>query len=560
MANFAAMPRSVPVLTIILFSICKTASGADGTLLPGDPNGAEIYQQKCQMCHQAGGVGVPGVFPPLAGSDWLVNERERVMKALCEGVQGKIRVNGMDYDGAMPAQILDDTEAAAVLNYIGQTWGNSAAAFTKEAIAAVRTKSKFPTYPQLVAASQYAPLPQPPAGLAVREISRLPDGPDFGTRLAGDARGVFILANTGRVWQLDLATGGLVDVLKPADYLDLSRGGVTALGLMRSADGALWVVTNQQIANPEQAGGAPLNEVVIHRSAPFTDAAKIGPMQKWFTHHYPHGGGMNHGVSHLAIGPDGLLYVASGSRTDGGEKSKIHADAPTGEVDTTACIWRLDPKSTAPKLEVIARGIRNAYGFAWDGSGHLFTVANGPDANAPEEMDYIQPGHHYGFPYQFSDWPITPKPYPHTPDAPAGLTFDLPVKNFGPAGGGTASGLSTFDAHSSPAGIVWCGSNFPEPLRERFLVTRYGNLLGEARTGNASDVGFDVLSMKMTATADGKWTARTESILAPLGRPIDALALASGKVLILEYTRPTDFKNSLGWLPGRVIELSASGK
>ncbi len=499
---------------------------------------------------------MPDVFPSLAGSEWLAKERERVVKALCEGLQGRIRVKNADYEGIMPAQILDDGDVAAVLNFIGQSWGNDAAVFTKEEIATARAKSKFPTYAHLVAASQYAPLPEPPAGFTVREIARLPEGADFGTRLAGDARGVFLLANTGRVWRLDLAGGVLVDVLKPGDYLDLSRGGVTALGLMRSPDGALWIVTNQQIANPEKADGAPLNEVVIHRSAPFTDAAKIGPMQKWFTHRYAHGGGMNHGVSNIALGPDGLLYVSSGSRTDGGEKSTIHADAPAGEVDTTACIWRLDPKSRVPEIEVIARGIRNAYGFAWDGAGYLFTVANGPDVNAPEEMDFIQPGHHYGFPFQFSDWPLTPKPYPHTPDAPPGITFDPPVKNFGPAAGGTATGLGTFDPHSSPAGMIWCGSDFPEPLRERFLVTRYGNLLGEARTGVARDVGFDVLAMKMTQTSDGKWTARTETILAPLGRPIDVLQSAPGRVLVLEYTRPTDFKNGLGWLPGRVIELA----
>ncbi len=535
----------------------RSALALTFTLLAGTASalerGAEIYQQRCQMCHQAEGQGVPNVFPPLATSDWLVKERGRVVKALCEGLQGKIRVSGVEYDGAMPAQILDDADAAAVLNFIAHSWGNDAALFTKEEIAAARAKSKFPTFAHLVAASAYAPLPEPPAGFTVRELARLPDGADFGTRLAGDARGVFLLANTGRVWRLDFADGALVDVLKPSDYLDLSRGGVTALGLMRSPDGALWITTNQQIAH---GGGPPRNEVVIHRSAPFTDAAKIGPMQKWFTHHYPHGGGMNHGVSHLALGPDGMLYIASGSRTDGGEKSTNHPDSPAGEVETTACIWRLDPKSTAPAIEVIARGIRNAYGFAWDSAGHLFTVANGPDANAPEEMDFIQPGHHYGFPFQFSDWPLMPKPYPHTPDAPPAITFDPPVKNLGPAAGGTTTGIGTFDAHSSPAGIVWCGSDFPEPLRERFLVTRYGNLLGEARTGVAQDVGFDVLAMKMTRSVDGKWTARTETILAPLGRPIDALQSAPGKLLILEYTRPTDFKNGLGWLPGRVIEFA----
>src|SRR5205823_3886870 len=98
-------------------------------------------------------------------------------------------------------------------------------------------------------------------------------------------------------------------------------------------------------------------------------------------------------------------------------------------------------------------GIRNAYGFAWDGQGNLFTFSNGPDYNAPEEMDFIEQGRHYGFPFQFADWPARPGfPYAHTPAAPVGLEFTYPVVNLGPDGGGSAAGLCTFDPHSSPGG------------------------------------------------------------------------------------------------------------
>ena len=207
-------------------------------------------------------------------------------------------------------------------------------------------------------------------------------------------------------------------------------------------------------------------------------------------------------------------------------------------------------------METLAHGLRNPYGFAWDAQGRLFTVSNGPDANAPEEMDFIEPGKHYGFPYQFSDWPVAPgKPYPHTPTPPPGLTFTLPVKNLGPAGGGSAKGLSTFDPHSCPAGMIWCGPDFPAPLGGGFLVTRFGNLLGVDRTGLADDCGFDVLSMHLTRAEDGTWSAHTEQVLAPLGRPIDVRQIGPGKVLILEHTRTIDFKNKLSWLSGRVIEL-----
>jgi len=98
------------------------------------------------------------------------------------------------------------------------------------------------------------------------------------------------------------------------------------------------------------------------------------------------------------------------------------------------------------------------------------------------------------------------------------MKFTWPVKNLGPAGGGKADGLYTFDAHSSPAGMTWCGEDFPEPLRNGFLVTRFGNLLGESRTGIAEDIGFDVLSVHPKREGDGTWSARTETVFSKLGR------------------------------------------
>ncbi len=509
------------------------------------PPGEALYQQRCQVCHQPSGLGVPGVFPPLAGADFLVKQRERSIKALCEGLTGKLTVNGLDYSGQMPAQALDDSAAARVLNFIGTSWGNKLPTFTPQEIATVRAKTKFPTVEKLFAAMQFAPLPKPPAGYELRELARLPED-EFGTRMATRDGHVWLLTQKGTVLLLDPKTSALLPVITPADYLDTTRSTQT-LGITVGPDGRLWLTSNQQLKRPDTY---PLNEVTIWRTPPVGPDGHPGKPTVWFRTTYPHGGGFTHGISHIAFGPDGLLYVSSGSRTDGGEKSTNHPDSPTGETDLTAAIWRLDP-AAPPKLEVLARGIRNPYGFAWDADGNLFTVTNGPDANAPEEMDHILPGRHYGFPYQYSDWPLLPKPYPHTPDVPPGLTFTLPVKNLGPAGG---AGLSTFDAHSSPAGTIWCGEDFPEPLRNSFLVTRYGNLLDESKTALA-DAGFDVLAMKLTRTPEGTWTAKTTTVLAPLGRPIDAIRTAPSTVLILDYTRPTNMRDGLGWLPGRIIEL-----
>ncbi len=514
--------------------------------LPGEA----IFLEKCAMCHLPGGQGAPPAFPPLAGSDWLKGDRPRNIRVLCEGLEGRIVVNGTEYHNVMPAQVLDDTQVAAVLTYVTNAWGNQAAPYTTAEVKQARAGSRFPTFAELEKASAYPPLPPAPAGWTLREVVQLPA---LCTRLAGGNGGpVYVLSEHGIIYRLD--QGAAVPWILPADYADLSIGSLNTLGMTLGPDGRLWVVSNQKTSADV---AVETNVVTIWRSGPIqgTDAPKLKP---WFRTRYPWGvGPYNHGVSHLAFGPDGMLYVSSGSRTDGGEDGTVPRISKEGETDITACLWRMDPAAATPKIEVVARGIRNAYGFAWTPEGQLFTVSNGPDADAPEEMDAIVTGNHYGFPYQFSDWPLTPKPYPHTPEPPAGLTFSQPVLNLGPsAGGGKTGGLATFDAHSSPAGMMWCGDDYPEPLRGGFLVTRFGNLLATPQ-----DAGFDLLRVALRSPREsGRWQAGVSTLLAPLGRPIDVLANGQGKVLILEYTRPTDFKSRVGWLPGRVLELAPAAK
>lgn len=514
--------------------------------------GARLYAEKCAMCHQANGAGVPPVFPPLAKSDWLAENRERTIRVLCEGLSGPITVNGTQYNSAMPAQILTDEEAAAVLSYIGGSWGNAMEAFTAKEVKAARSKTKFKTYEALVKATTYQPLPNPPSGWKVREVVQLPE---FFTRMMASPRAGFVhlLTQGGSIYLLEVATGALQPTIPAADYLTAARGSLSALGATLGPQGDLWIVTNQRLEPGKGAAGELVeNEVVIYRTTEVVEGNPVKP-RAWLTMRYPYGvGPYNHGVSQIAFGPDGMLYVNSGSRTDGGEAGPGKSFYTGGEVDTTACIWKLDSKAEQPKIEVYARGIRNAFGFAWDDQGRFFSATNGPDAHTAEELDLVEPGKHYGFPFQFADWPIAPgSPYPHTPAPPADFSPTLPVINRGPAGGGSAAGLSTFDAHSSPGGMIWCGADFPPPLGGTFLMSRFGNLIGLKE-----DVGFDVLSVKIKAGQGERLEAEVHSILAPLGRPIDVIQSGPGRALILEYTRPTNHRERLGWLPGRVIELA----
>ena len=87
-------------------------------------NGKEIYNDFCVQCHLDNGEGVSGVFPPLAKSDYLLNNIEMSIRGLKYGLSGPIVVNGEEYDGVMQNQGLDNLEIAYVMNFILNNWGN----------------------------------------------------------------------------------------------------------------------------------------------------------------------------------------------------------------------------------------------------------------------------------------------------------------------------------------------------------------------------------------------------------------------------------------------------
>lgn len=101
--------------------------------------GEAVYLANCAACHQATGVGLPGAFPPLAGSDFLKGDRKKVMGAALFGLSGPITVNGVEYNGVMPSLgHLTDEDLAAALTYVFGSWGNDGAAVSVAEVAALR--------------------------------------------------------------------------------------------------------------------------------------------------------------------------------------------------------------------------------------------------------------------------------------------------------------------------------------------------------------------------------------------------------------------------------------
>jgi glucose/arabinose dehydrogenase len=502
----------------------------------GRPDGAELYRQYCAACHGGEGRGIPNAFPPLAGADFLVQHREKALRAPLEGLKERIEVNGAAYQGWMPPVILDDAQLTAVFNHIFTSFGNSLPTVTVEEIAALRTRTKYPTHAQLRAALSPDTLPAAPVGWKFTVAAPLDFQP---TRLAHhpDGRRVLILAANSDVWTWDPASRDVRLLFAGKDYLDPKLGDVTSLGMGVDDQGRLYVVSNQGNKTKQPV----FNEVTIWRTAPWAQGWALP--RPWLRAGYNFGvGPYNHGVNHLAQGPDGLLYVSSGSRTDGGEAGTSPNYDKSGENPLTAKLWRLDPRSDNPDIEVFAHGLRNTYHFTWDRQGRLLGVENGTDADTPEELNWIRLGRHYGFPYEFGDW--TTKPYPHTPEAPKHQQFTRPFKNVGPDAS-DRGGSATFTPHSSPSTILELGPDWPAPLGGSFLISRFGNYLKDQS-------GFDLVQARLDFT---KQEAVITTVATPLARPISMVTLPGHRVLIAEYCRGNSLAAGTS-TPGRLIILA----
>lgn len=97
-------------------------------------HGAAVFNANCMACHQMTGQGIPGAFPPLA--DHAVDVyaapggREYLADAVLFGLQGAINVNGMTYNGVMPAWgHLADADLADALNHVLTAWDDAPAGF-----------------------------------------------------------------------------------------------------------------------------------------------------------------------------------------------------------------------------------------------------------------------------------------------------------------------------------------------------------------------------------------------------------------------------------------------
>ncbi len=87
--------------------------------------GKKVYAGLCITCHMTNGKGIVGNFPPLDGSNWIKDKRQKAIHAVKFGLNGEIEVNGTQYNNVMPPPQLSDQQVTDVLNYVMHSWSNN---------------------------------------------------------------------------------------------------------------------------------------------------------------------------------------------------------------------------------------------------------------------------------------------------------------------------------------------------------------------------------------------------------------------------------------------------
>jgi glucose/arabinose dehydrogenase len=369
---------------------------------------------------------------------------------------------------------------------------------------------------------------------------------------------MYYMDGEANIFRLRVEPGAGSTGEKVYSYADIGGAQATA-GMTFGPDGTLYVVGNETNGNTTQA--------IIRKGVP-DEAGKRTWSTLASTEAYPRSNTpFDHVFNGIVVNPNGrYVYVSSGSRTDHGEEQDNKGTFPnTREVALTSAIMRLptdgrdlvlpnDETRLRENGYVYADGTRNAYDLAFAPDGNLFAIDNGPDADYPEELNWIREGHHYGFPWRFGDQnnpqqfadydpandKLLPEGYtavdsgtyhndPQFPPPP--MAFTDPVINRGPdadqfrtADGTvqraheTAGTLATFTPHRSPLGLTFdTAQTLSDPLRGGAFVLSWG-----AVGGTLSDRGKDLLHLKLTQSGD-RYEAQVTQIARNFASPIDSV-------------------------------------
>lgn len=292
----------------------------------------------------------------------------------------------------------------------------------------------------------------------------------------------------------------------------------------------------------------------------------------------------DHFLSGLGINvTEDTLIVCSGARGDHGEVRDNSGLFPnTRDLAITSVVLQIpltaqgliipnDSAALDAMQLVYARGIRNTYDFAYNSSGELFGAENSGDRDHEDELNWMQRGHHYGFPWVCGGTD-NPQQYswfnpaadllinhnsgswnqgaftndPTFPQKPAGLICDLPCRNDGPDAafmrdsitgntynaGAINEPIYSFTPHRSPLGLVFdVDSALGSIYRGNGFVLSYtrgdSTLAGSSKLLSPfNDHSEDIQLLRLVKdTVNQTYSFTATRIVSGFANPIDAVLL-----------------------------------
>jgi hypothetical protein len=267
----------------------------------------------------------------------------------------------------------------------------------------------------------------------------------------------------------------------------------------------------------------------------------------------------DHAFSSICLSPGkDSLYIGSGSRTDHGEIQTSYGHFPgRREASLTSTIFRIPLNSPSMIIlpddsvwllnsgYVLARGVRNSFDLALAPNNDLIGTENAGDRDDPEELNWLQQDHHYGFPWQIGG-NMTGQQFvnynpandllinhislawtnnyftndPGYPQIPGNILVTQPIANYGPDAdkfrdpltgrvrdaSDENSFITSFTPHRCPLGLVFDkGGKMAAPYSYNGFMLSYtkgtldssGNNAAMNAMGPFVDLGQDLLQLAL---------------------------------------------------------------
>ena len=131
-------------VVVMIFFASASAQTNNKLVVASAARGKTVYLQRCMVCHQADGGGVPKLNAPLDAST-AVNGSDiaKLVKYIVKGLNDRIEIDGEFYANAMPAaNDLKDQQLADVLTFVRSNWSNKAGPVTLTQVKQIRSKLK----------------------------------------------------------------------------------------------------------------------------------------------------------------------------------------------------------------------------------------------------------------------------------------------------------------------------------------------------------------------------------------------------------------------------------